>query len=226
MSFYRAQKELNDHIDVEALDALAKSNDMAKERQLSEMKNLLQEASGIIGGYNSSKIDAVCYRLQQEGFGLAQSKKAFRALVDRFDRFPSYRDIKALLNEFTVRVSTPITDPKTSEDYIKYICIKNMFLSKADEEKLTLYVKWWLKAIFGMTEEDLLRGISLNMFEMPALFDWYDTYFQWDLEKIKITAERKNDYIAKQKETGNKIEPYVINKSKEYLKYQNVTAID
>ena len=91
MSYSRVQRELNEQIDVEALDSLAKTNLMARERQLSEMKNLLQEAAGIIGGYNSSKIDAICFRLQEEGYNLATCKKGFRALVDRFDKFPSHR---------------------------------------------------------------------------------------------------------------------------------------
>ncbi len=47
--------------------------------------------------------------------------------------------------------------------------------------------------------------------------------YHTDLRVVTINEEHN---IAKQKETGNKIEPYVINKSKEYLKYQNVTAID
>lgn len=223
MSYSRIQKELNEQIDVEALDSLAKTNLMAKERQLSEMKNLLQEASGIIGGYNSSKIDAVCFRLQEEGYTLSICKKGFRALVDRFDKFPSYKDLKILLNEFRPKTEKQLEDPQAQSDRTKYYCIKNMFLTKASQEKLTLYVKWWLKEIYGLTEENLLSGINLELFEMPALFDWYDSYFQWDLEKIKITANKKQEYITQQINNNDKIKPFVINKSEEYKNYQGET---
>jgi hypothetical protein len=222
MSYYQATRNLNHVEDVNALDQLAKTNYSAKEKQLSMMKNLLDELSGLIGGYNSSKIDAIAIKLQEQGYGCVQLQKACKIIPERLDRFPSFKDIKSVLKEFNNKEKEYIRDPQNQLDQDRYTGIKNLFLSKANQEKLTYYVAWWLKEVYELTPEYLPDDISIISFEMPALFDWYDNFGAWDLERIKLTANKKNDYVIKQNKDEKPRKEMWINKSDEYKKFLEV----
>lgn len=213
MSYYRASHSLNHVEDLDALDQLAKTNYNAKEKQLSMMKNLLDEVSGVIGGYNSSKIDAICNRLQEQGYGCSQVKHACRIIPERCDKFPSFKDLKSIIKEFGEKKKEYERDTQVDKDRNRYNKIKKLFLEKADQEKLTKYVEWWLKEVYGLTQDKIPLGSVLDLYEMPALFDWYDNYGQWNLDRIKLTAKKKDDYILKQKELNRPLEAIWLNKN-------------
>ena len=224
MNGYQLNNRLNQEIDIDQLDKLAKTNPMAKERQLSEMKNLLQNAAHLIGGYQSSKVDVICSQLQIDGFNLNQCKKAFDLLIDRFDKFPSYREIKQLIRQISEpRQASEYRDLQSVKDENKYNCLKKLFLEKADQSKLDSFVLWWLKETYNLKKDEILKmGFNTSMFEMPALFDWHDAYYQWDLEKIKFASHKKLTYIIEQNNNNRLKEPMEFNRSTEYLKYSEV----
>lgn len=214
MSYYRATQELNHVEDLGALDQLAKTNFSAKEKQLSMMKNLLEEVSGVIGGYNSSKIDAICNRLQEQGYGCDQLKKACRIIPERCEKFPSFKDLKSIIKEFTEKKKDYERDPQIDKDHERYNQIKKLFLKGSDQEKLTKYVEWWLKKIYGLTKDKIPLNSVLSLYEMPALFDWYDNRGGWNLDRIEQIAIKKNEYILKQWKERKPVEAMWLNKNK------------
>jgi len=230
MSYYRAQKDFNHIQDLNALDQLASSNYNAKEKQLSMMKNLLDELSGLIGGYNSSKIDAIAIRLQEQGYGCKQLERACKIIPERLDRFPSFKDLKTILSEFKEKKEVELIDQQAIKDRERFNGIKNLFMSKCTKDQLDSYVKWWLINVYELTTDQVQAFVSPNLFEMPALFDWYDNYCEWNLDRIKNVGLKKLQYLLKEQEKNymnneydKKIEPMWINKNTEWKKYCEVS---
>lgn len=224
MNGYQLNSRLNEQIDFKKIDEIASSNPMAKERQLSEMKNLLNNAASLIGGFNSSKTDAICSQLQIDGFGASDCKEVFKLMVDRFDKFPSYREIKALFRQVAAPIDAkPYSDPQSEKDYKKYKALKNMFLTKFTQEQLDKFVQWWLKETQGIDLKTVVNmGFRSELWEMPVLFDWHDTFYQFDLERIKLTTSKKTSYIEQQNKNNLLKMPTEFNKSTDYLKYSEV----
>lgn len=213
MSYYQASKAFNHAVDLDALDQLALNNFQAKEKQLSMMKNLLDELSGLIGGYNSSKIDFIATKLQEQGFGCKQLKKACEIIPERLDKFPSFKDLKSVLKESSQRKEEYKRDAQIDKDQKRCEMIKKLFLSKASQEKLTRYVEWWLKEVYNLTKEKIPLDSVYDLYEMPALFDWYDCFGEWNLEKIKSLANKKNEYLIDRNENNLSREAMWLNKN-------------
>jgi hypothetical protein len=200
MSYYRAHQSLNDKVDAKSLDDLAITNPAAKERQLLEIKNSLSVALKIIGNITGDKVDFIAGRLQDKGYGFETCHKAFNDLPDHFDKIPSYREIEQFTRRYKKQTELIENIYQENPDQEKYQKIKKLFLSKASEKQLEQYVKWWLKDCVGIESNTVKNFMPIAAFEMPALFDWWDNFCQWDLEKIKRVYAMKDLHLSKEKE--------------------------
>lgn len=90
----------NAPVDFEALDKLAKTNALAKEKLFVEMKKMLNKAASLIGGFKPNDLDVIAQQLFDDDFKLIEIKKGTDLLVSKFDKFPSYKELKMFLQQF------------------------------------------------------------------------------------------------------------------------------
>lgn len=206
---------MNDAEDPFLLDKLASTNLQAKERQKAYMINLLNNVADLIGGYKSNNIQPVVTKLQEKGISSHSLKLACEKIIDRFDRFPSFREIKSMCHECEVKqLEDDGTCTQAAFDRRKQEGLRKMFLLRATEEQLENYVKWWLKENFNLHGKEAMIQADVKAFEMCALFDWHDSFYRFDLEAIKSICSKKNK-LSQEK----KLQKIEFNSSREWEKY-------
>lgn len=209
---FSIQSMMNEAEDADKLDELAITTLLGKEKQKIYMLNLLKEVSNLIGGYKNNNLEAIVSKLQEQRITSKSLKIACDKIIDRFDKFPSYREIKQLCYINNPSMNIDNIDEQVKYDREKLSGIRKMFLKHGTQEQLNNFVKWWLKENFSLYGSESLCPLDQNAFEMPALFDWYDTYYQWDLDKIKNICQKKKNYKKEKKiefNTSNEWKKYV-----------------
>ncbi len=216
-SYARTQRSLNEQIDVDQLDELiSNGNSMARERKLSEITNALRYVAKFFSFVNEDKISFIADRLLSQNYSFRAIKTTFDSLPERFDKFPSYKDLTSLirLNEPT-KVQSQTVDEISDMHHRKLIGLRNMWLSKYTTEQLNKYCAWYYESIIGVEVDQLKAMIKSNIWEMNPLFDWYDNFYRLDKKEIEKLYKLKDDYRIK-----NKDKQYpLVNKNNEWQKY-------
>lgn len=204
---YKTLNEHNNEVDYKRLDVIAPTNAVAKDRQYSEMVNLLRKCGNMFSFVSEAKIAQIAQMIQEKGFGCVGLEKAVDKIIETQEKFPPYKYVLEL-----VRLNTPATKLKTSEyDLYKdsedkdLTKIKEKFIELLGEDKLALYVKWWLKNCYTDLDADMLvhYNIATSSFERPALFDWHDTGYTSKFNRIVDTFNKKLPEQIKRKNKAN-----------------------
>jgi len=194
-NYTKVHNALNEKIDYEKLDEMAKNNSMANERQFSEMVNCLRVASKFFSFVNEDKISFICDRLQKSGYGVSECSKAFECLPDRFDKFPPYKDLISIVKSFRSEpIKEDLSDSVAEDHRNKYLALKEMFLTKYDQERLTKFTQYWLQSNYDIDSDLVSSFLSVSMFEMPALFDWHDCFYNISKDAMKKIAMKKEQF--------------------------------
>ena len=89
-----------ENIDLKRLDELAKTNGMAKDRQLGEIENSIRRCGSFFSFASEAKVIAYAHKLQSLGFGAVQINAACDKVVTSQDKFPSLKAIIDIAGTF------------------------------------------------------------------------------------------------------------------------------
>lgn len=186
-------KNLNKHeFNYERLDSLAKDNPVIRDKQFNEMKNILRKAANLFDFVSETKIESIATRLIESGFGCYALDKAVNTIIDRCDKFPSYKGIKDIVSSYMPKEDAITSDSNSAEDN-EYKKLKDKFINAYGQEKIEPFVRWWFEVCYCNLNQDLIETfkLSIALFEKPALFDWRDSGFKLDKDIIKNTFNKK-----------------------------------
>jgi len=177
-------------VDFAQIDKLAKTNFSIRDRQLSEMLNMVRKAGNMFSFVSEAKIRVVAERLQEQGFGCVALKPTIEKIINDFDKFPTYKEILTLIRHNQPKEAVKEVKSETSLEDKRLIEVRKEFVEILGEDKIEDYVKWWIKNCFGLTvyEEFIDKPM---IFEKPALFDWKDTGQTNNFNRIIDTFNRK-----------------------------------
>jgi len=216
---YNKSAEAFNQIDPVELDKLALTNVVAKERQRSEMVNALRKIGKLFSFVTDDKIEYICDRLQEQGFGFVECKQGFNSIPDKFDKFPAYKDIVSVVSSYkkTETINTS-DDPVARQHRLKRDGLKNMWLTKYTQEQLTNYVEWYYASLVGIDKEQR-KIFTSDLWEMSPLFDWHDNFYRLDKEELaKVWRIKETQRIANNRNNGN-LQCRVINTNEDYKQY-------
>lgn len=216
---YNKSNEAFNQIDPVQLDKLALTNVVAKERQRSEMVNSLRKIAKLFSFVTDDKIEYICDRLQEQGFGFVECKDGFNSIPDKFDKFPAYKDIVSVISSYkkTKTISTS-DDPIAKEHRDKRDALKKMWLTKYTQDQLDKYVEWYYGALVEIDKSQ--RGIFVSdLWEMSPLFDWYDNFYRVDKEELAKVWRIKETQRIQNNRRKNNNQCDTINANLDYKQY-------
>lgn len=189
-------EHLEDDIDLRRLDSMASSNLAIKDKQYSMMCNIIRKAANFYSFVNEAKIGSLASRLQEKNIGAYELDKAIDKVIDNYDRFPSYKVIYELCVSYKKHgaIDDAITPEAqyTREEDAQIEKIEKNWNELMGADRLGTYVKWWLKVTYDL-DPDMLNdmALSVELFKKPALYDWCDSGYSKDINKIAATAKNK-----------------------------------
>jgi len=197
---------MSNHIKPEDLDRAAKKNEMLKQKQLSEMVNTLRWCAGYFTYKQSdTKLNQIAERLQTYGFGWNDIKLASDKIIDNMSTFPSFSDILKVIK--TVRPYQDEQKEKKDLEEKKIFDMEQQRLEKIrsefhrllGEDKVEPYIKWWLKNVLELDSEAISGKfpVPIKAFELPAMFDWCDSFFTNNFERIAQVGKEKMEWCKK-----------------------------
>lgn len=204
VSMHKNLNELmNEEIDLKRLDNLALTNYALKDKQYSMMCNIIRKAANFYSFVNEAKIASLASRLQERRIGAYELDKAIDRIIDHYEKFPPYKAIY----ELCVSYKKHGTPPEELTPEQAYLVEENEQLKKIEKnwndlmgaDRLPTYVKWWIKTNYNL-DPDILESmaLSVDMFKKPALFDWYDSGYSKDINKIReVFLKKKPKQLAR-----------------------------
>ena len=141
---YNNDRSLGQDIDLASLDELAKSNNLAKQKQYDTMTNILRKSGNLFSFVTEAKIVTIASMLQERGVGSAGLERAMRHVCSNYDKFPSFKQIVELSRSMTPkRLNGEEEERKRAleKEDKELEKIEAKFIDILGEDKLDLYVK-------------------------------------------------------------------------------------
>ena len=186
-----------EEIDYKQLDTLAKSNAVAKQKQLDYMKNELRKSGNFFDFVSESKVVSYADRLQAQGFGVYYLKIALDKIIAQEEKFPSYKALRDVIRASIPKGVSIAKSPEHIAEDKEFERLKDMYIDVLGEDKIAPFCEWWVRNVLGMSKEELQNwGFDPTIFLRCALFDWRDANFK-DFERIKQIGLKKMENVKK-----------------------------
>jgi len=193
-------KLINQQIDARELDRLARNNTMAKEKQKAEMLNMIRDMGQFYSYVTEPKVILYTERLQEKGIGLHALKQAYGKILDEYDKFPQFRDFLAVCRMFKSGKKKETYNEKIfREEEEKLNRIEENWNKVMGADRLPKFVEWWVIKCMGWDKESIeSMGCDVMLWKKCALFDWCDSGYAKDINKIIDLSQKKIKLLKKE----------------------------